>query len=162
VTGNRHVSSYCVYVLSDGRRFRCPPAFARAAQTVNSLERATACSRLSPIAIPASWRRVFVQIGKVRSCLTSRGLRVTGGPSLGTPRNGPDTPIGELIVINGNAPTCIGFYESSRVAQQYEPTAIKNMKRLGGQLARRAAVIVLWTRPPKAQLGAITEACAFG
>ena len=134
MTGNRHVSSYCVYVLSDGRRLRCPPAFARAAQTVISLERATACSRLSPIAIPASWRRVFVQIGKVRACLTSRGLRVTGGPSLGTPRNGPDTPIGELIVIKGNAPTFIGFYESRRAAEQDQPRAIENMKRLEDSL----------------------------
>jgi uncharacterized protein YjeT (DUF2065 family) len=115
---------------------------------------------LSPIAIPTLWRRVFVQIGKVRACLTTRGLRVTGGPSPGAPRNGPDTPIGELIVINGNALTFIGFYESRRAAEQYERTAINNMKRLGGQLARRGGVIVLWTRPPRAQLRNITEACA--
>jgi hypothetical protein len=160
--GRRIDSSSCVYVLSDGRRFRCPLAFSRSPQSVHTLEHAPACRRLSSLVIPVSRRRVFAAIEKVRSCLASRGLRVTGGPSLGAPRYSPVAPIGELVVANGNAPVLIGFYENSRAAQRFEPTAISNIRRVGGQLARRRAVIVLWTRPPAAQLRLATEACAFG
>jgi hypothetical protein len=81
---------------------------------------------------------------------------------LGVPRHSPVAPIGELLVVNGNAPVLIGFYENGRVAQRFEPTAIRNIRRVGGQLARRGAVIVLWTRPPAARLRLATEACAFG
>jgi hypothetical protein len=160
--GKRVDTADCVYVLSDGSRFRCPMASSRSVQSVYSLEHAKACIRLTPIAIPPSWKPVFAAIEKARSCLARRGLRVTGGPSLGAPRHSPETPIGELVVINGNAPVLIGFYENSRVARQFEPTAIKNVKRVGGQLARHGAEIVIWSRPPKVPLRDATALCAFG
>jgi hypothetical protein len=86
-----------VFTLTDGRRLGCPPSFARSPQTVYSLEHAAACKRLAPFRIPLSWRWVLASLQWARGCLTGRGLKVLGGPSLGM-SNGPDGPIGELDV----------------------------------------------------------------
>jgi hypothetical protein len=151
-----------VFVLSDGRRFSCPQAFERTTPSAYTLEHAKACKRLTPLVIPASWRPVFAAIEKARSCLANQGMRVSGGPELGVARTSQETPIGELFIQNGNGPILIGFYESGRRAQQFEPTAIQTAKRIGGQLARRGAVIVFWTRAPTSQQRSTTEGCAFG
>lgn len=152
----------CTFVLSDGRRFRCPLAFGTRRPTpgVSVLEHAKACTRLTALVISAPSRAVFVAIGKTRSCLTKQGLRVIGGPVL--PAQGPNSPEGELIVTKATAPTFIAFYTSSRKARQLEPRVIQNAKHLGGQVVRRGAVTVLWTRPPTSQLRNSVETCAFG
>jgi hypothetical protein len=76
------------------------------------------------------------------------------------PRPSSETPIGELIIVNGQAPTFIGFYRSSASAQQFEPTAIRNAGP-HGEVARHGDVIVLWTHRPSDQQRLIVEACAF-
>jgi hypothetical protein len=155
------VTQSCVFILSDGKRFSCPQAFARTTQTPAGLERAKACTRLKSLPIPTSSRRVFAVIESVRSCLTSRSLRVAGGPVLGAAANGPQTPLGELIVVHGNAPTFIAFYKSHDAAQRAEPMVIQNARRLGGVVARHGAVTVLWSRPPAGPQRAAVEACGF-
>jgi hypothetical protein len=157
----RTVVDPCIFVLGDGRRFSCPPAFARAVQSADTLEHAKACRRLSPLAIPASWRPGFAALQNTGSCLTRQGFRVSGGPSLGEPHRRPETPIGELVIQNGNAPILVGYYQDSRIAQQFEPTAIRNVRRVGGQVQRRDAVIVVWARPPTSQQRNTVDACAF-
>ncbi len=92
--------------------------------------------------------------------MTKQGLRAIGGPVLPTP--GPNSPEGELIGTKATAPTFIAFYTSSRKARQLEPREIQNAKHLGGQVVRRGAVTVVWTRPPTSQLRNSVEACAFG
>jgi hypothetical protein len=153
----------CVFTLTDGRRLSCPDSFAHSIQTAYSLEHSRACKPLRPLAIPASWRAVFAAIEKTRLCLTSRGLRVLGGPSLGI-NNGPDGPIGELDVANGRdaMPTLIGYYRSSRAAQHFEPTARKNVGRLGGVVQRRGEVILVWPHRPTGHQRATVATCAFG
>jgi hypothetical protein len=151
-------SSGCVYVVSDGRRFHCAGAPSASAPSVDVLARI--CTRMTPIAIPPAWRRVFATLDRVRACLTGHGLRVTGGPALGMPRTGPDTPIGELVVINGEAPGLIGFYVTDRGAELVgrENEHSKHVT----AMTRRGAVLVLWTGPASAQLRTATAACAFG
>jgi hypothetical protein len=117
---------------------------------------------LTSIAIPASSRPVFAAIEKARACLIRRGVRVSGGPSPGDPHPDPQTPIGELLIVNGNAQIFTGFYKDSRIARQFEPTAIENAKRLGGGAARRGAVMVLWTHSPPSDQRNAAQACAFG
>lgn len=99
----------CVFVLGDGRRLPCPPAYARAVQSADTLEHAKACTRLRPLAIPASWRPVLAALQKAGSCLTRQGWRVSGGPSLGDPYRRAETPIGELQVHNGTARSSSGI-----------------------------------------------------
>jgi hypothetical protein len=147
----------CVLVLSDGTRFRCPQDFAH--MVGDTLQLAGTCRRLAPVAIPLSWRVVLAALARTRSCLTSRGLRVAGGPSLGLPSNSPQTPLGELSIENGTAPTLIEFYASSPVAQQLEPSAIDKVKPFG-LVARHDEAIILWTGRPTTERRMLTEACA--
>jgi hypothetical protein len=83
---------------------------------------------------------------------------VTGGPVL--PAQGSNSPDGELLVVNGTAPVFIAFYSSSRKARQLEHAVAQNAKRLGGEIVRRGAVTVVWTRRPTRQLRRTVEKCA--
>ena len=88
--------SSCMFVLTDGRRFKCSgPAFARSTPTPSTLEHAKTCVTISPLVIPASLRAVVARIATTRICLTSKGLRMTGGPVF--PQQGPNSADGELI-----------------------------------------------------------------
>jgi hypothetical protein len=159
--GGQHRTGSCTYVLTDGRRFRCPLSFSNHNQTPRSLERAPACKRLRPIFIPRAWRRVFARMYAVQACLARRGITANGGPFF-EPHRPHDTPIGELIVFRGRGPTgFIAFYTSARVARRAEPRVIRTMQRIGGQVERTGSVTVVWLQPPPAQLHAVTEACAF-
>ena len=147
----------CVLVLSDGTRFRCPQDFAHMVGA--TLQLAGTCRRLAPVAVPLSWRVVLAALARTRSCLTDRGLHVSGGPSFGLPSDSPQTPLGELAIENGATPTLIGFYASSRVAQQLEPAAIEKVRPFG-HVERHDEAIILWTGRPTSQQRMLTEACA--
>jgi hypothetical protein len=149
-----------VFVLSDGARVRCPQAFGHVVSGTETLELTAACRRLRPLAIPLSWRVVFSALARARSCLANEGLKVAGGPNLGLPSDSSQTPIGELSIANGDAPTLIGFYVNSRVARRSERTALGKVKRFG-QVARRDEAIILWTRRPTSAQRDIAESCAF-
>ena len=65
----------CVYVLTDGRRFRCPEAaFGVSTPAVGALERASACAPLAGLAISSAQRRAFALLVRARACLAGRGL----------------------------------------------------------------------------------------
>lgn len=159
--GKSHTFSYCVFVLSDGRRFRCPPAFGigRPTPGVSVLEHTKACTPLTPLTISASTHAVFARIAKTHSCLSKRGLRVIGGPVF--PSQGPNTPDGELIVGEA-AGTFIAFYDNARKARRLEPQIRQNVKRFGGKVKRLGAVTVLWVHPPSSAQRNSVETCAFG
>ena len=153
----------CVFVLTDGRRFSCPEAFARAPQTAGRLEHAVACKRLRPLAIPAVWRPVFADIQKTRACLTRHGEQVIGGPSLGN-GNGPTGPIGELNLpqTGHRLPTLIGYYPSGAAARRVEPGLLPRLRRLGAVAERRGWAIIVWLHQPTRQERRSLEACVFG
>jgi hypothetical protein len=156
-SGSATVVRPCVLVLSDGTRFRCPQDFAH--MVGDTLQLAGTCRRLAPVAIPLSWRVVLAALARMRSCLTNRGLHVAGGPSLGLPSNSPRTPLGELAIANGAAPTMVEFYASGPVAQQLEPSAIEKVKPFG-QVERHDEAIILWPGRPTSEQRMLTEACA--
>lgn len=106
--------------------------------------------------MPASLEAVAARIAADRTCLTSKGLRVTGGPVF--PQQGPNTPDGELVT-NG---ALITFYTDRRKAERLEPEARQNARRFGGQVVRKGAVTVLWIRPPASGLRKVVSGCAFG
>jgi len=152
----------CTFVLSDGRRFSCPPALARRAQlSVNTLEHTRDCRRLSTLAIPPAARRVFAAIEKTRTCLIARGLRVTGGPVFPTNPTGPLGPAGELVIADRDAPTFVAFYLNARQARLLEPEVAHNAKRLGARLGRHGAVTVISIPPSTSQFRDSVKACAF-
>ncbi len=153
----------CVYVLTDGRRLRCPEAaFGLSPPAVGALVRASACVPLEELAISPAQRRAFALLATARACLTGRGLGVTGGPVL--PRNPrtPDAPDGELIVGARGGAAFVGFYRDPGMARRREAALVANAQRLGGQVERRGAVTVVWIHPPPVDLRADVRACAVG
>jgi hypothetical protein len=154
--GRRADVSSCVFVLTDGRRFKCAgPAFARSMPTPSTLQHAKACTMMSPLAVPASLRAVVARIARDRTCLTSKGLRVTGGAVL--PRQGPNSADGELITEGA----LIAFYTDQRKAGRLEPQVKQNAKRFDGQVVRNGAVTVLWIHPPGSGLRDAVSGCVF-
>jgi hypothetical protein len=153
-------SQSCVYVLSDGQRFRCPGALSRTLRTLSSLEHTKACVQLSKLVVPAATQAVSAAIERARTCLKVQHLSVTGGPVV--PAQGPNKPNGELIVGNGYPEAFVAFYENSAVAQRKEPTILRRAKRLGGEVERHGAVTVIWVRPPQPQLRQSLQACGLG
>lgn len=149
----------CVFVLSDGRRFRCPPSFGRSTPSVSALEHSKACVRLPPLRLSAAVRAVVAVIDAAHRCLVARHLRVTGGPVL--PPQGPDSPSGELIVGGDHGGALIAFYTDPGRAKQLEPEVIQNARRLGGHVERHGAVTVLWLRQPTGQLRGSLHACGL-
>lgn len=154
--------SHCVFVLTDGRRFRCQgSAFARSTPSANALVHANACAPLKRLVIPAESRAVFAAIGTARACLTAKGLLVSGGPVFPPDPHSPRSPDGELIVGDAVSGAFIAFYNDPRKAQRLEPDVVHNAKRFGGEVERRGAVTLLWIRRPASDLRNTVEACAF-
>jgi hypothetical protein len=152
----RAAVSSCVFVLADGRRFKCSgPAFARSTPSSTTLEHAKACVPLSRLTLSASLRAVVARIALVRTCLTNKGLHVGGGPVFG---QGPNSPDGELITEGA----FIAFYTDQHKAERLEPQVKQNAKRFGGQVVRNGAVSVLWIHPPASGLRDAVSGCAFG
>lgn len=149
----------CVFVLSDGQRFRCPASFGRSTPSVSTLEHAKACIRLSRLKLPAAIRAVIATIDAAHECLVAQHLRVTGGPVL--PPQGPGSPNGELIVGDGHDGAFIAFYTNPSRAKQLEPEIIQNARHLGGHVERHGAVTVLRIRPPTSQIRGSLHACGL-
>ena len=149
--------SSCVFVLTDGRRFKCSgPAFARSTSTPAKLEHAKACVIITPLMLPATVRALVKRIAAARTCLASNGLRVTGGPVF--PPQGANSADGELI----SEGALIAFYTDQRKAKRLEPQVKQNAKRFNGQVVPNDAVTVLWIRPPARGLRNTVSRCALG
>lgn len=107
--------------------------------------------------LPAALRAAAARIVAARACLTKHGLAVTGGLVL-PPPGGPDTTVGEL----DTADALIAFYREGAQAARLEPQVAKNMKVLGGVVARDGAENVAWLAPPAESLRHIVAACTPG
>ena len=147
----------CMFVLTDGRRFKCSgPAFARSTPTPSTLEHAKTCVTISPLILPASVRALVERIAAARTCLASNGLRVTGGPVF--PPQGPNSADGELVTEGA----IIAFYANQRKAKRLEPEVKQNARRFNGQVdaERRSHRTV----DPSAASGlrSTVSRCAFG
>jgi hypothetical protein len=155
--GRRAGPSVCVLVLTDGQRFKCSgPAFARSTPTPTKLEHAKACVIISRLMLPPSVRAIITRIAAARTCLTSKGLRVTGGPVF--PPQAPDSADGELITEGA----LIAFYTNQRTAERLEPQVKQDARRSNAQVVRNGAVTVLWIRPPASGLRDTVSQCALG
>ena len=155
--GRRAGVSSCVFVLTDGRRFKCSgPAFARSTPTPAKLEHAKSCVIITPLMLPASVRALVKRIAAARTCLASNGLRVTGGPVV--PPQGPNSADGELITEGA----LVAFHTDQRKAKRLEPQLKQNAKRFNEQVVRNGAVTVLWIRPPASGPRNTVSRCALG
>ena len=171
----RRFTSPCVFMLVDGRQFRCPQRFAQAVQTASSLERARACVAIAPVQLGAAVRRVTTTIEAAQTCLTAHNVRAIGGPVLpvrpvlpvGLPnpyarsasQNSPD---GELIAGYLPNGALLAFYRDITKAARLEPAILSNARRLHAQVERRGTTTIIWSRPPSAALRSAVQGCVLG
>lgn len=148
----------CVFVLADGRRFSCPPRFARAAQTASSLEHSATCRTVAPLYLNAAVRRLTATIESTPACLTSRSVRAIGNAVL-PPLAHQNSADGELIVGHLPDGALIAFYRDTDKAVRLEPGVLNNARRLRAQVERRGAITIFWWRPPVAALRNAVQAC---
>jgi hypothetical protein len=159
-SASSHVAAHCVFVIADGRRFRCRgSALGQSQQTASTLARAAGCVAVRRLAISPASRAVFVALVRVRACLLGRGYQVIGGLVL--PPQGPNAPDGELTVGTHPAVPVIAFYDDPLKAARLEPAVIRRATPLGGRVERRGAVTVLWLQAPASAVGARVAACAW-
>ena len=155
-SSRRAAANACVFVLTDGRRFRCSGVtFAKKTPSVALLEHAKSCIPLRRHVLSPRLRAVATRIAVARTCLTNKGLKVAGGPV--SPEQGPSSPDGELITTD----TFVAFYSSVGKAQRLEPEVIRNAKRFRGQVVRHGAVTILWVRPPGHDLRTTVVSCVW-
>lgn len=160
-TNGKLVNTACVFVLANGRRFRCPPRFAHAVQTASSLERSTSCRTIAPLHLSAAVRRVTAAIESTQACLTSHKVRTIGNAVL-PPLASPNSPDGELIAGYLPGGALIAFYRSIEKAERLGPAVLRNARRLHSQVERAGAVTIFWPRPPTATLRRAVQACVPG
>ena len=148
-------SGGCLFVLGDGRRFRCPLSFERRPVTAATIETSRACVALAAAVVPAYLRPVAARIAGARACLERHGLAVTGG-LVPAPPSGPDATDGELDTTDA----LIAYYSGRSQAAALEPDVAKNMRALGGTVARDGAENVAWLVAPSRTLRLTVAVCA--
>jgi hypothetical protein len=151
----------CVYVVADGRRFRCPPRFAHAVQTASSLQHSPACRKIAALHLSGAVRRVTAAIESTQACLMSHRVRAIGNAVL-PPLADPSSPDGELIAGYLPRGALIAFYRDSEKAQRLEPAVLQNARHTGAQVQRRGAVTIFWARPPTPIMRRAVQACLPG
>jgi len=104
------VKQSCVMVLSDGRRFSCPPAVARSRPSVAELEHTRVCARLSSLVLSPGTRAVIDAIRRTQACLARQGIRALGGPVLPPNRSSSNSADGVLALSHAGSPAFIAFY----------------------------------------------------
>jgi hypothetical protein len=152
------LTASCVFVLADGRRFTCPQRFAHAVQTASSLEHSTACRPIARLGLSAAVRRVTTTIESTQACLTSRRVRAIGNAVL-PPLADPSSPDGELIAGYLPNGALIAFYRDREKATRLEPQVLRNTHRVHGQVERRGAATIFWSRPPTPALRSAVQGC---
>lgn len=143
----------CVFTLTDGSRFRCPPSFARNPPSVATLRHARACRRIASLLVPPYARAIFRRMNAARACLAARGFRVSGGPAF--PQQAPGAALGEVVIVMGSGPTFVGYFKDARDAQARERQPATSY------VARRGTVLIVSTPRLSAAREAEIRSCAF-
>lgn len=152
------VKTLCVFVLADGRRFSCPERFAQAVQTASRLERSPACRSLARLHLSVAARRVTARIESAQACLTSHGVRSTGGAGLPSSADS-SSPDGELIAGSLPDGALIAFYRDIEKADRLELAVLSNARRVHAQVERSGTATIFWSRPPTAALRRAVQGC---
>jgi hypothetical protein len=147
----------CTFVLNDGRRLGCSRSIVGPPTTVPQLLH-DGCRWLTPLKLSRSMRAVIARIDSDRRCLTSKGLRVVGGPAF--PSGPPDRtqPNGELVISSAH-PTFIAFYTNAARAKRIEPALRRDDAHEQVRLERRGAVTIAWSETPTGELRSAVWDC---
>ena len=123
----------CVIELGSGGRYQCPMWVAQSfgADAGNAATN-SACKKVAPPRIPASWRPTLRRLAAVKTCLKRAGIVAAGGSSAGFESH-PDTPTGALLMPGPTRPTSIAFYASDAKASQTYPALATTSPRRAGR-----------------------------
>jgi hypothetical protein len=127
--------------------------------TTSSKPSTTAAPARPPAPSAAVEAALLTAIKTARSCMTAKGLRVSGGPIY--PQQSPTSADGELIVGNAGGGAYVAFYTDVTRAKQLEPEVRKSARRAGGTVERRGSVTVLLIHRPRRSLRNTVIGCAF-
>lgn len=158
----------CVVELPNGQRYRCPIGVehsfgAGATQAIGN----SACQRLAPPTIPASWRPSVRQMHRVEACLQRAGLTASGGAIPPNARRAyPDTPIASVMIVGAGPttanltpnptstrPTIVSFYLTPAQARQAYERTLPTVTRQGQGMALRGRVLYTWNSQPAGEAG---------
>jgi hypothetical protein len=165
-TKTAHRSGSCTFLLSDGRRFRCPPRFGIGPPDYRLIEHSKACVQLAAFVVPDSLRATGARLVKVRNCLNARGLEAVGGlvfeavrPSgLHFQSGAPYAPAGEVDTSGA----LIAFYVDRSRAQRAVASVQANVRRSGATVVRDGDETVAWMIKPSQSLRATVQSCVGG
>jgi hypothetical protein len=151
----------CVIELGSGGRYQCPMSVAQSFGADGS-DAATnsACKKVAPPRIPASWRPTLRRLAAVKACLKRAGI-ASGGGSLAGFESHRDTPIGGLLMAGPTRPTSIAFYASDAKASQAYAGVRANVANEGGTIIRHGQLLINWGSLPIAKVHASEERCAL-
>jgi len=160
----------CVIQPASGGRFECPVGVENSFGADGAeVAASSACHRLAPPTIPASWGPTIVRMNQVKACLRRGGLTVAGSP---TPpdaqRAYPDTPIAALLIAGasprpsavslvpapGHAdtrPTTVDFYLTTAQARRAYRRFLPTVARQAQGIARRGGVLYAWNHQSAGQ-----------
>ena len=120
----------------------------------------SACKKVAPPRIPASWRPTLRRLAAVKACLKRGGI-ASGGGSLAGFESYPDMPIGALLMPGPTRPTSIAFYASDAKASQAYARVRANVANEGGTMIRHGQLLIVWGSLPIAKVHAGEEHCAL-
>jgi hypothetical protein len=151
----RPTKQSCVYVLSDGERFRCPAQLG--GPPLSEALRRARCVKLRSLELSSAQRSVIGSIAAARRCLGAARLVAHGSAVLPGSASSPD---GEIVISSAH-PTFVAFYTSAAKASRLEPAVRLNLKHSRGMVERRGAVTIVWSAAPASRLRRVVETCVF-
>ncbi len=151
----------CVIELGSGGRYQCPMSVAQSfGADGGDAATNSACKKVAPPRIPASWRPTLRRLAAVKACLKRAGIVAVGGALAGF-ESYPDTPIGALLMPGPTRPTSIAFYSSDAKASQAYARVRDNVAEEDGTMIRHGQLLIVWGSHPIATVHTSEERCAL-
>lgn len=153
------VRSWCTFVLSNGERFVCTPAFARSHPSIEAIERSGACSSTASSHPSAGGSAIAGRIANVSRCLAGKGLTAHGGVAPQPAGANTNAPAGELTLASAGSEAFIAFYASAQRARRLAPQVEKRAARFNGLVERQGSITIVWSGSPSSSLQALVDRC---
>lgn len=151
----------CVFTYSDGQRFRCPILLGLRPPPRDVIERESPCEQAHPVTIPNHDKPVVAQLQRVRACLKTRRLPVSGRLDLPDLDLGiPFTLVGQLRTGKPPGSMVIDFYQSTAATNAALSWTVHHVKtRDGIVVAHHADTLVVWLRQSSSEPLRLAKQC---
>jgi hypothetical protein len=149
----------CVIQFGNGDRYQCPIAVGQNPEADPATS--SACHKVTPPKIPASWQPTLRRLAAIKTCLKHAGILAVGGSVPPAFQSHPDTPIGTLLMTGPTRPTSMAFYASAANAIQAYARVRDNVAKEGGTMIRDGSLLVIWGSPPIQSVHASEQRCAL-